>query len=95
MQFAFIYLFNIIIGIGPFFLPKAFSQAGLLLGTLLLIILAVMNYVTATFVVEAMAIANAYSRYESREKEEPHTMDSPSTSQSRDDSELHKVCLVS
>ena len=54
------------IGVGALALPKAFSQAGLVLGTILLFILAAVSYVTATFMVEAMAIANAYVRYQTR-----------------------------
>ena len=56
------------IGVGALSLPKAFSQAGVVLGVLLLIILASASYVTATYMVEAMAIANAYVRYKSRTK---------------------------
>ncbi len=60
------YIFNLIIGVGALSLPKAFSQAGVILGTLLLFMLAFMSYMTATFMIEAMAIANALLRF--REK---------------------------
>ena len=56
------------IGVGALSLPKAFSQAGLVLGALLLFILAFVSYVTATYMVEAMANANAYMKYRFREK---------------------------
>ena len=39
-----------------------------MLSTLILIILAVMNYMTASMMIEAMATANAYSHYESKQK---------------------------
>lgn len=63
-QFGFVYIFNLVIGVGALSLPKAFSQAGLVLGTLLLFMLAFMSYMTATFMIEAMAAANAIFRYE-------------------------------
>ena len=56
------------IGVGALSLPKAFSQAGLVLGALLLFILAFVSYVTATYMVEAMANANAYMKYQFRLK---------------------------
>ena len=67
-QFGFVYIFNLVIGVGALALPKAFSQAGLILGTLLLLILAFVSYVTATYMVEAMSIANAYMKYRARTK---------------------------
>ena len=65
-QFGFVYIFNLVIGVGALSLPKAFSQAGLILGTLLLFMLAFMSYMTATFMIEAMAAANAIFRYEKK-----------------------------
>ncbi len=67
-QFAFVYIFNLIIGVGALSLPKSFSDAGIVLGTILLVILAFMSYVTSTFMIEAMATANAYVRHKSRKK---------------------------
>lgn len=57
-----------VIGVGALSLPRAFSDAGFILGSILLVILASMSYVTATFMVEAMATANAYMRHISRTK---------------------------
>lgn len=59
-------MFNLILGAGPLALPKAFSMAGVVLGTLLLVFLAFMSFMTTTFMVEAMASANAYARYKAR-----------------------------
>jgi hypothetical protein len=67
-----------VIGVGALSLPKAFSQAGLVLGALLLFILAFVSYVTATYMVEAMAIANAYMKYKFREKRIAHVQGAPS-----------------
>lgn len=68
LQFAFVYIFNLIIGVGALSLPQSFSDAGIALGTILLIVLACMSYMTATFMVEAMAAANAYVRHKARVK---------------------------
>ena len=67
LQYAFIYIFNLVIGVGALALPKAFSDAGIILGTVLLIVLAFISYMTATFMVEAMAAANAYVRHKKRQ----------------------------
>ena len=58
-----VYLFNHLVASGPLILPKTISNAGMVLGPLVLLFVTGMSYVTATFVVEAMAIANAYSRF--------------------------------
>ena len=44
-------------------MPIAFSQAGYVIGTILICILCALSYVTATFVIEAMAAANALLRH--------------------------------
>ena len=62
-QFAFIYIFNLIVGIGALTLPIAFSQAGLIIGTILMVVLCALAYVTATYVIEAMSVANALQRH--------------------------------
>ncbi|CAB4054732.1 unnamed protein product [Lepeophtheirus salmonis] len=54
-----VYIFNLIIGTGAFTLPKAFFDAGWILGTVILFILAFMSYLTASFIIESMACANA------------------------------------
>eukprot|EP00038_Savillea_parva_P000396 m.95945 g.95945 ORF g.95945 m.95945 type:complete len:582 (-) comp10132_c0_seq1:67-1812(-) len=57
-----VYVFNLIVGAGALSLPNAFSQAGWLSGTLLLCVLAFFSYVTSTFMVEAMSLANALEK---------------------------------
>ena len=54
-----VYVFNLIIGTGALTLPLAFSQAGLLCGVITLIILSLFSFITASWVIEAMAAANA------------------------------------
>ena len=61
-QFGFVYIFNLIIGVGALALPKAFSDAGLVLGTILLVLLCFVSYMTTTYTIEAMAAANAYEK---------------------------------
>ena len=46
-------------------MPKAFSDAGWLLSVTGVIILAFVSYLTATFMIEAMAAANALERFKS------------------------------
>ena len=58
-----VYLFNNIVTSGPLILPKAISNVGLALGPLVLLLIAGMSYMTATFLVEALATANAYARF--------------------------------
>ena len=54
-----IYIFNLIVGTGALTLPAAFYDAGWGLGTGVLILLALISYMTTTFVIESMAAANA------------------------------------
>jgi len=54
-----IYIFNLIVGTGALTLPAAFQNAGWFLSSVIIILLAFMSFLTATFVVEAMAAANA------------------------------------
>lgn len=70
-----VYMFNLIVGTGALTMPKAFAQAGWLVSLILLIFLAFMSYVTTTFVVEAMAAANAQLRWKRSEKEDADISD--------------------
>lgn len=54
-----VYIFNLIVGTGALTMPAAFKDAGWLLSLVIVIILAFMSYLTTTFVIEAMASANA------------------------------------
>ena len=56
---GFVYVFNLIVGTGALTLPAAFKDAGYVLSTVIIIMLAFMSYLTATFMIEAMAAANA------------------------------------
>lgn len=54
-----IYVFNLIVGTGCLTLPAAFAATGWALSTGGIVLLAVVSYMTATWVVESMACANA------------------------------------
>ena len=58
-----IYIFNLIVGTGALTLPAAFHDAGWALSSAVLILLAFMSFLTATFVIETMASANALGRW--------------------------------
>lgn len=60
---GFIFVFNLIVGTGALTLPSAFSRAGWVLGSVLIVILAFASYVTVTFVIETMACANAIQNW--------------------------------
>lgn len=68
-----VYMFNLIVGTGALTMPKAFATAGWLVSLVLLVFLGFMSFVTTTFVVEAMAAANAqlhWKRMENHQKED-------------------------
>ncbi len=54
-----VYIFNLIVGTGALTLPAAFRDAGYGLSSGVIVMLAFMSYLTATFMIEAMAAANA------------------------------------
>ena len=80
------YIFNLVVGVGALALPLAFSQAGLVLGTLLIVSLAFMSYMTTSYVIEAMAAANAFDKMKEREQQRK-------LSQQNSDIQKDPVCL--
>ena len=46
-----VYIFNLIVGTGALTLPAAFHDAGWLPGTIIIVLLALISYLTATFVI--------------------------------------------
>ncbi|OQS02085.1 hypothetical protein THRCLA_05511 [Thraustotheca clavata] len=59
---GFVFLFNLIVGAGALTIPHSFAQVGLLYGTGALCLLALVSYISATFVIEAIAGVNALRR---------------------------------
>ena len=92
LQFAFFYIFNLIVGVGALALPKAFSEAGLVLGALLLVVLAFVSYMTTTYMTEAMAAANAYEKMKERKK---HSSDDSYPSDIQKINQVHPYSRVS
>ncbi|XP_046875279.1 transmembrane protein 104 [Hypomesus transpacificus] len=78
-----VYMFNLIVGTGALTMPRAFATAGWVVSLALISFLAFMSYMNTTFVIEAMASANAQLRWKRREQEEVE--DSDSTSDYSDD----------
>ena len=70
LMVGFVYIFNIIVGTGALTMPKAFENTGILLSSVLLVFLTLMSFITATFMFEAMAIANAIKNYPKYEGEQ-------------------------
>ncbi|XP_007668069.2 transmembrane protein 104 isoform X3 [Ornithorhynchus anatinus] len=89
-----VYMFNLIVGTGALTMPKAFATAGWLVSLVLLVFLGFMSYVTTTFVMEAMAAANArlcwkrMERHKEDEGEEDDDDQDSSSATSDDDDPL-------
>ncbi|CAK6438496.1 unnamed protein product [Pipistrellus nathusii] len=79
-----VYMFNLIVGTGALTMPKAFASAGWLVSLVLLVFLGFMSFVTTTFVVEAMAAANAQLRWKRMENHQEEDDDNSSTASDSD-----------
>ncbi|CAI5742583.1 unnamed protein product [Hyaloperonospora brassicae] len=62
---GFVFIFNLIVGAGALTIPHAFANVGIVYGSVALCVLASISYVTATFMVEAIAGVNALQRCKS------------------------------
>lgn len=58
-----IFVFNLIVGTGALTLPAVIAKAGWLLGSVFIVLLAFISYMTVTFVIETMACANAVNHW--------------------------------
>lgn len=72
-QTGMVFVFNLIVGTGALTLPSVFSRAGWLLGSLIVLLLAFISYITLTFIIEASSCANALANYRNRSKQTPAT----------------------
>ncbi|XP_037826492.1 transmembrane protein 104 homolog isoform X1 [Lucilia sericata] len=61
---GFIFIFNLIVGTGALTLPGVFAKAGWFLSLIIIILLAIISYITVTFIIEAMAAANAVKTWQ-------------------------------
>uniref|UniRef100_A0A1A9WW97 Amino acid transporter transmembrane domain-containing protein n=1 Tax=Glossina brevipalpis TaxID=37001 RepID=A0A1A9WW97_9MUSC len=62
---GFIFIFNLIVGTGALTLPATFAKAGWLLSINVILYLALISHMTVTFIIEAMAAANAVKTWQS------------------------------
>ena len=60
------FTFNLVVGAGALSMPAAFASAGYVAGTLMLLLLSILSWMSAEFVVEAMSIANAVVKTDSK-----------------------------
>nr|XP_020015154.1 transmembrane protein 104-like isoform X1 [Castor canadensis] len=79
-----VYMFNLIVGTGALTMPKAFATAGWLVSLILLVFLGFMSFVTTTFVMEAMAAANAQLRWKRMETHKEEEDEDSSTASDND-----------
>merc|ERR1711942_526383 len=66
---ALVYVFNLIVGTGALTMPKAIAEAGWIVGIVMIVFIAFMSFVTATFTIESMACANALSKWTLQQKQ--------------------------
>ncbi|CAK9881645.1 unnamed protein product [Sphagnum jensenii] len=71
---ACIYVFNLVVGTGILALPSVLVTGGWFLGGLFLVLVSFCSFVTVTFMLEAMATANALIRLENKNGIEEHTL---------------------
>ncbi|KHJ98887.1 transmembrane amino acid transporter protein [Oesophagostomum dentatum] len=74
-----LYIFNLIVGTGALALPKAFQHAGYILSLVILAVSAIVSYISATFVLEALAIGNA-----AQKRKQVATIESKTDDESKD-----------
>jgi amino acid permease len=60
------YVFNLVVGTGILALPSVLITGGWFLGGLFLVLVSFCSFVTVTFMLEAMATANALIRLENK-----------------------------
>ncbi|KAG9510140.1 Transmembrane protein 104, partial [Fragariocoptes setiger] len=62
-----VFLFNLIVGTGALTLPSAFADCGWIVSCVVITMICFTSYVTATFVIEAISIANALTKVSKRQ----------------------------
>lgn len=71
---AFIYIFNLMVGTGCLALPSVLLKGGWFLGGFFILIVAFLSFVSVTFMIEAMATANALIRLRAKGGLEEHAL---------------------
>ncbi|XP_065356817.1 transmembrane protein 104 homolog isoform X2 [Calliphora vicina] len=82
---GFIFIFNIIVGTGALTLPGVFAKAGWFLSLIIIILLAIISYITVTFIIEAMAAANAVKTWQNLQFDSQEDLPSASASVDEND----------
>eukprot|EP00735_Rhodelphis_limneticus_P011629 TRINITY_DN4754_c0_g1::TRINITY_DN4754_c0_g1_i1::g.21288::m.21288 TRINITY_DN4754_c0_g1::TRINITY_DN4754_c0_g1_i1::g.21288 ORF type:complete len:504 (-),score=68.34,sp/Q8NE00/TM104_HUMAN/40.97/2e-108,Aa_trans/PF01490.13/5.1e-15,Trp_Tyr_perm/PF03222.8/8.8e-05,Trp_Tyr_perm/PF03222.8/3.1e+02,ESAG1/PF03238.8/0.35,Reticulon/PF02453.12/1.2e+03,Reticulon/PF02453.12/0.77 TRINITY_DN4754_c0_g1_i1:585-2096(-) len=59
---GYVYIFNLIVGAGALTIPQAFATAGTLGGLVIIFVICFFSYISATFVIESLSVANALQR---------------------------------
>ncbi|KAM7353143.1 transmembrane protein 104 homolog isoform 2-T2 [Cochliomyia hominivorax] len=77
---GFIFIFNLIVGTGALTLPGVFAKAGWFLSLIVIILLAIISYITVTFIIEAMAAANAVKTWQNLQFDSREDLPSASAS---------------
>ena len=93
------FLFNLIVGTGALTMPKAFASAGWILSLVIVVLLCFVSFVTVTFVIESMSIANYYVKTKRFSKREASDNDVTAEGDVDDDDEVQNTnetsCLLS
>ena len=64
-QVGAIFLFNLLVGVGILALPSAIAKAGIIAGVICLVTVSFMAFMSASFMIEVLATANAWRRTKS------------------------------
>jgi len=59
---TFIFIFNLIVGTGALAMPFGFSDAGWLISSIIVTLICITSFISLTFVIESMSIANFISK---------------------------------
>ncbi|RZC39797.1 transmembrane protein 104 -like [Asbolus verrucosus] len=90
-----IYVFNLIVGTGALTLPAVFAGAGWLLSTILVSLLALVSFITVTFVIETMACANATVHWRLVQSHKIDESEVPADSDSELDNTTEETAIMS
>jgi amino acid permease len=89
-----VYVFNLIVGTGALTLPSVFAGAGWLLSTILVSLLALVSFITVTFVIETMACANATVHWRRVQSHKIDESEVPADSDSEIDNTTEETAII-
>ncbi|XP_014262458.2 transmembrane protein 104 homolog [Cimex lectularius] len=95
---ALFYIFNLIVGAGSLTLPRAFYDAGWVLSSVLIVVLALFSYITVTFVIESIALCSSIIQWRMVERMKKVTREIRSAAEgemaSEDEMEINEDALM-